>query len=81
MNLPLPKLLDLTQNGNCYIKIITTTHKFAPDAGESGKDQLCNPIFGSKYYADKKKVGILDFGLPFIRFKQGITANLYPFQS
>ena len=76
MNLPLPKLLDLTQNGNCYIKIITTTHKFAPDAGESGKDQLCNPIFGSKYYADKKKVGILDFGLPFIRFKQGISPNL-----
>ena len=60
--LPLPKLMDMTQEKNIgYIKIKNTTHKFSPNAkpsGNSAKDipssgcnnNCSNPIFGSKYY-------------------------------
>lgn len=77
--LPLPKLLDLTDNNGedfGYVKIITTQHRFSKDALKSGTDPINFPIFGSVYNLRRKEKSYLSFGLPFFKFKRGQKVNL-----
>lgn len=76
--LPLPDLLDLSKNETDigYIEITCNHHKFAPDAKESGFNFKKNPIFGCKYGVNKTTSSLLNYGLPFFRFKKGQKVNV-----
>ena len=79
VRLPQPNLIDLTNFNNkdsVIIEIINTTHKFAPDALESGSDSKNAPIFGSIAYVNATKISETTFGLPFFRFKRGTTPHI-----
>jgi hypothetical protein len=48
--LELTDFSNLTSNDKVQIEIVYTTHKFSPDAMESGTDIKNQPNFGSNIY-------------------------------
>ena len=78
VRLPLPKLLDLSNDqskiGNILIE--NTQHAFSTDSKNSGSDVKYKPIFGSKVYLDHELVSHSTFGLPFIRVKRGTKPHI-----
>jgi FtsP/CotA-like multicopper oxidase with cupredoxin domain len=74
ITLPISKLIDfskLSKNDNVQIEIVNTTHRFSPDADESGVNIKYQPIFGSKVYIDSILIASNSFGLPTILFTRG----------
>lgn len=71
ITLPQPRLLDFTKlkkNEKVVIEIENTTHKFSSNSHPSGKNERCQPIFGSKVFICDKLYSKSTYGLPFIKF-------------
>ena len=71
ITLPQPRLLDFTKlkkNEKVVIEIENTTHKFSSKSHPSGKNERCQPIFGSKVFICDKLYSESTYGLPFIKF-------------
>jgi len=85
--LEIPLLLDLTQTKKATINILTTQHKFSPNANYSGLNtEYPNtpnpaPIFGSSFNLKNKNPAdvvtkMMPIGLPTIKMKKGNKYNL-----
>jgi len=68
---PLTDFSNLSINNHVKIEIVNTTHRFSPDADESGTDIKYQPIFGSNVYVDDVLTSSNSFGLPTLLFPQG----------
>lgn len=74
ITLPISLLTDFSKlsiNDNVQIEILNTTHRFSPDANESGGDIQKKPIFGSNVYINDVLTVSNTFGLPILLFPQG----------